>query len=86
MCCICPQPQDVLYTQYTIYTTIYITTYVAIYITTYTHYIYTSQDVPRKGNNVSLSKLCEHVLGKPLDKGVRMTDWEARPLTAAQVR
>ena len=36
---------------------------------------------PRGG----LSGLCRAVLGKPLDKSQQLTDWEKRPLTAAQI-
>lgn len=45
-----------------------------------------SQGTQRKGSNVSLSRLAEQVLGKPLDKAARMSDWNARPLSAAQQR
>lgn len=38
------------------------------------------------GNQLSsLSKLCELHLGKPLDKRVRMSNWERRPLTSSQL-
>lgn len=44
------------------------------------------QGKQRKGLHVSLSRLAEHVLGKPLDKASRMSDWNARPLSVAQQR
>lgn len=34
---------------------------------------------------MSLSKACEFVLGKPLAKNQRMSDWNQRPLTQEQV-
>lgn len=38
------------------------------------------------GNQLSsLSKLCELHLGKPLDKRVRMSNWERRPLSSSQL-
>lgn len=33
-----------------------------------------------------LSGLCDAVLGRPMDKRPRMSDWERRPLTSAQMR
>ena len=33
---------------------------------------------------VESSKLVDRFIGKPLDKSVRMTDWNRRPLTPAQ--
>lgn len=32
-----------------------------------------------------LSKLAQKILGKPLDKSLQVSDWSARPLTAAQL-
>ena len=32
-----------------------------------------------------LSGMCRAILGKPLDKSQQLTDWEKRPLTAAQI-
>lgn len=37
-------------------------------------------------NSVGLSTLCEAVLGAPLDKAQRMSDWMRRPLLPAQAR
>lgn len=36
-------------------------------------------------NNIGLSKLCETILGKPLNKEERLCDWEKRPLSEAQL-
>lgn len=44
------------------------------------------QGVQRKGRPVSLTRLTEHVLGKPLDKAARMSDWNTRPLSPVQQR
>ena len=41
-----------------------------------------SRVLPKK--SWSLSKLVDRFIGKPLDKSVRMTDWNRRPLTPAQ--
>ncbi len=35
--------------------------------------------------SVGLSTLALHVLGRPLDKSMQMSDWEARPLSQRQV-
>lgn len=38
----------------------------------------------RRKHLVGLSHLAKAVLGKPLDKAVRMSDWSKRPLTPRQ--
>jgi len=40
--------------------------------------------VKKKKKCWSLSKLVDEFVGKPLDKSIRMTDWNRRPLTPAQ--
>ena len=39
----------------------------------------------QKKKNAGLSDLCQRVLGQPLDKRERMSNWSARPLRPAQV-
>ena len=39
----------------------------------------------RRKHAVGLSALAAAVLGKPLDKATRMSDWSQRPLTERQV-
>ncbi|KFM79666.1 putative exonuclease mut-7-like protein, partial [Stegodyphus mimosarum] len=38
-----------------------------------------------KRSSIGLSKLCEIILGKPLNKEERLCDWEKRPLTDSQL-
>ncbi|KAL1523001.1 hypothetical protein AB1Y20_017964 [Prymnesium parvum] len=41
---------------------------------------------PTKGLTPGLSQIAEEVLGRPVDKRVRLTNWARRPLTASQRR
>ncbi|GFT20528.1 exonuclease mut-7 homolog [Nephila pilipes] len=41
---------------------------------------------PGKENRKGLSKLCEIILGQPLNKEERLCDWEKRPLSESQIQ
>lgn len=44
------------------------------------------QDAPAKSSRLGLTAIAETYLGLPLDKRARMSDWERRPLTPAQLQ
>ncbi|XP_035232251.1 exonuclease mut-7 homolog [Stegodyphus dumicola] len=44
-----------------------------------------NDDCDDKHFSIGLSKLCEIILGKPLNKEERLCDWEKRPLTDSQL-
>ncbi|ETV81187.1 hypothetical protein H257_05772 [Aphanomyces astaci] len=43
------------------------------------------REAPTTGAKTSLTDLCRHYLGFPLDKRTRMSNWTRRPLTSAQM-